>query len=409
VPAQEPAPHLPPGVELPLDRRHPAPCPACADVGGRIVYTLRGIPVHSNVLCATREEALAYPTGDLDLVACEGCGLLFNPRHDPRLADYGPGYEETQGFSPTFLAWMEELVIDLAARHALAGGRVLEIGCGKGEFLERLAARADCRGLGYDPTLRSDRTRGSERVEFVARAWGAEDRGLEVDLVCCRHTLEHVREVSEFVALLRANLEGSSTPVFFEVPDALRILEEGAFWDVYFEHACYFTRGSLARLFRAASFEIEELGLAYAGQYVLLHARPAPAATTARLPEENDLATILAAVERFRLSVGASLAHCHAYLSSASADGKDPVVWGSGSKGVGFLTTLGSSADIGRVVDVNPHKHGKFMAGTGQEIVSPESLRDAPPARVIVMNPIYVEEIRGMLLGMGLEPGVVAV
>ena len=410
-----PNPKLPAGVDLPSNRRHDGPCPACERSGGRVAYTVRGIPVHSNVLCDDAESARTYATGDLDLVCCEGCGLLFNPLHEERLAEYGPGYEETQGFSPTFVAWMEELVEQLVERYSLRKGRerrVLEIGCGKGEFLERLAARAECRGIGYDPTLSPDRTPDSQHLSFVARSWGAQDAGLEVDLVCCRHTLEHIKETARFLTLLRRNLGDGGAPVFFEVPDTLRILEEGAFWDVYYEHSTYFTPGSLARAFRWAGFEVEALELAYAGQYILLHARPSGNSTQAAagtLEIEEDPGQVLTAVDRFRASVSESLSRWHGYFSDARAKQEDVVVWGSGSKGVGFLTTLGADAGVQRVVDVNPHKHGKFMAGTGQQIVSPESLQQAPPDRVVVMNPIYVGEIREMLEGMGLRPELCAV
>ncbi|MCH8271549.1 MAG: SAM-dependent methyltransferase, partial [Planctomycetes bacterium] len=81
----------------------------------------------------------------------------------------------------------------------------------------------------------------------------------------------------------------------------------------------------------------------------------------------------------------------------------------SGSKGVAFLTTLGVTDEIDCVVDINPHREGTFMAGTGHEIVSPESLADHGVDNVIVMNPIYVDEIRGTLSEMGLHPNVVAV
>jgi hypothetical protein len=32
-----------------------------------------------------------------------------------------------------------------------------------------------------------------------------------------------------------------TSPVLFELPDVLRVLEEVAFWDVYYEHCSYFT------------------------------------------------------------------------------------------------------------------------------------------------------------------------
>jgi hypothetical protein len=89
--------------------------------------------------------------------------------------------------------------------------------------------------------------------------------------------------------------------------------------------------------------------------------------------------------------------------------GKKVVLWGSGSKAVSYLTTLGVTDQLQYVVDINPHKHGKFLAGSGHEIVSPEFLVEYQPDAVIVMNPIYLEEIRSDMRRMGLEPETWAV
>jgi hypothetical protein len=81
------------------------------------------------------------------------------------------------------------------------------------------------------------------------------------------------------------------------------------------------------------------------------------------------------------------------------------VLWGAGSKGVAFLTTLDIRHEIEYAVDINPHKHGTFMAGTGQQIVAPEFLKGYRPDIVIVMNPIYCNEIQRELdrMGIGVE------
>jgi hypothetical protein len=91
------------------------------------------------------------------------------------------------------------------------------------------------------------------------------------------------------------------------------------------------------------------------------------------------------------------------------ATGKKIVVWGGGSKAVAFLATLGLREQIDYVVDINPHKHGKFIPGTGHEVKSPETLRSFQPDAVILMNPIYVNEVGGMLGEMGLSPRILPV
>jgi hypothetical protein len=89
--------------------------------------------------------------------------------------------------------------------------------------------------------------------------------------------------------------------------------------------------------------------------------------------------------------------------------GRKAVIWGSGSKGVAFLTTLGLGEEIACAVDINPHRQGYFMPGTGHRIVGPEQLREVRPDEVIVMNPIYRAEIAEQLRGLGLEPELLTV
>ena len=81
---------------------------------------------------------------------------------------------------------------------------------------------------------------------------------------------------------------------------------------------------------------------------------------------------------------------------------------GQAQKGSHFFTTLGIRDEITYTVDVNPNKHGTFMAGTGQEIVSPDFLVSYQPDLVVVMNPIYEEEIRHDLQQRGLSPRIVS-
>jgi hypothetical protein len=68
------------------------------------------------------------------------------------------------------------------------------------------------------------------------------------------------------------------------------------------------------------------------------------------------------------------------------------------------LTTLKLTQEIDYVVDINPHKHGTFLPGTGHEVVGPDFLQDRRPDVVVIMNPIYTEEIRRQLDGLGIHP-----
>jgi SAM-dependent methyltransferase len=387
-----------------------AACQACGSPEPRPFYAVRGIPVHSCLMVSSRAEALTFPRGDLELAFCDACGFVQNRRYDPALQRYSTDYEETQAFSPRFQRFLDELCADQDRKYHLAGRTVLEIGCGKGEFLVRLCELTGCRGIGIDPGYRPERTTSpaAGRLEFIQDFYGPIYGHLQADYVCCRHTLEHIGPVKEFMRLVRDSIgDRPEVVVFFELPDVERVLEECAFWDIYYEHSSYFTLGSLARLFRATGFDVHELWKAYDGQYLMLEARPAGGPTAPRLPAEDDLARTRDLVRSFQEHIRVKLDALRRDVRGWRAERRRVAIWGSGSKGVSYLTTLGLRDEIDAVVDINPHKWGKFLAGTGHEIVGPATLVEIRPDVVVVMNPIYLEEIGRELARHGLAPRLV--
>jgi hypothetical protein len=199
------------------------------------------------------------------------------------------------------------------------------------------------------------------------------------------------------------------TVVFFQVPDLTRILRECAFWDIYYEHCSYFAAGSLARLFRRTGFRVLETWTAYNDQYLMIEARPANAVEPSTDETGEDVRALWGQVASFADHCSAKIESWKKDLAGMKQRHKKVVIWGGGSKGVTFLTTLGVTDEIAYAVDLNPHKRGTFMAGTGHEVVSPGFLRDYRPDVVIVMNPVYMEEVSRDLRDMGLEPRLIPV
>lgn len=379
-------------------------CFACGSPHTQVFYEIGDVPVHSCVLLDSREEALSFPRGEIRLAFCPACGFIQNEAFDPGLLDYSRDYEETQGFSPTFTAFARDLAARLVDRYDLHGGEVLEIGCGKGEFLQLLCEVGDNKGLGIDPSCRPERITGpaADRVEVILDHYSESYTHLTGDLICCRHTLEHIQPVAAFVGLVRRSAEHRpGCAVFFEVPDTLRVLRERAFWDIYYEHCSYFTPGSLTRLFRRCGYDVEEVGLDYDDQYLLLHARPD--GSSAPLPEEERVGALADEVARFGAAYRGELDRRRAELAELADGGHRVVLWGSGSKAVSLLTSLGVGREVAGVVDINPHRQGMFLPATGHRIIAPEALPAYEPDLVLAMNPIYLDEIRADLerLGVG--------
>ena len=118
-----------------------------------------------------------------------------------------------------------------------------------------------------------------------------------------------------------------------------------------------------------------------------------------------SLANVLASVERFAGSCKDKCATWASQFGRIASGGGKAVLWGAGSKGITILNTLRTSCGergVEYVVDINERKHGKYIAGTGQKIVAPAFLPDYRPDVVIVMNPVYLNEIKGMVANLGL-------
>ncbi len=385
-------------------------CPNCGSLGLSLFYEVKAVPVHSCLMLSNPEDALNFPSGDVELGFCESCGFVTNTQFDSKWSAYAPNYEDQQSFSPTFNRFAKELAQQLIDRYDLHNKSIVEIGCSKGDFLHLLCELGNNTGVGIDPSAVPGRvsSTAADRVTLIQDYYSEKYAEHVGDFICCRHTLEHIQPTADFIRTVRKSIGDRSVSVVFEIPDTVRVLEEAAFEDIYYEHCSYFTPGSLARLFRHCGFEVTDLYRAYGDQYLLIDARPVSEPSDKVHPLEDSPAEIAQMVQTYIDTIHGKLEGWRTRLTAAQAAGQKTVVWGSGSKCVAFLTTLDTIDKIQYVVDINPHRHGKFIPGVGKQIMSPEFLREYQPDLVIVMNEIYCDEIGAMLKEMGVAAKMVA-
>lgn len=388
-------------------------CPSCGAVPLRGFYAVRNVPVNSVILLKTREEALNYPLGDIHLAYCWNCGFVTNVSFDPNLSEYSDRYEETQGYSATFNEFHRRLAEYLIEEYKLRSKRILEIGCGKGEFLALLCEMGGNEGIGFDPAFVPERTpkilNGS--VKYYPSRFTEEHVHMEADFYVCKMTLEHIYNTRDFVTMVRRAVgDRVEATVFFQIPEVFRILRELAFWDIYYEHPSYFSAGSLGRLFRKSGFDVIDIWTDFDNQYLMIEASPGVSGPLVPpLPQEDDLKDLYPLAGYFSQAVKTKARNWLNRLKEYSQEGKRVVLWGGSSKAVAFLTSLNIRKEVEFVVDINPQKAGTFIAGSGQEIVPPEFLIDYQPDVIVVMNPVYIAEIRISLGDLGLSPLLVPV
>ena len=379
-------------------------CSNCGSSHISLFYKVTQIPVHSVVLMRSKKEAQEIERGNINLGFCDECGFIGNFHFQADLLDYAAEYESTQAYSPTFNTFHQQLATHFVNRYDLYKKDIIEIGCGHGEFLNLLCRLGDNRGLGFDPAYQRELDDHGENgnVKFIRDYYSEKYAHMPADFIVCKMTLEHIFETRAFTTQLHRALGNNAGAIaFVQVPDATRILNEAAFWDIHYEHCCYFTPTSLATVFQESGFDIIDVRNAYFDTYLIIEAKPISASNEHLLTEKVHLAEVRALVEYFKSNIEEKLTGWKERMRELREAQRRMVIWGSSSKTTAFLNTLGIEQEIEYVVDINPYRQGTFMPGTGQQIVAPEFLRDYQPDYILVINPIYCEEVQGMIDTLG--------
>lgn len=309
----------------------------------------------------------------LDIHQCPGCGLV-------QLACKPvPYYREViraAAYSPEMAAFRRTQFRDWAVRYRLEQQAVLEIGCGRGEYLTLLReAGMNASGIEYSTAnLKACRASGlSAQRGFLARP-GQRLAGAPFAAFACFNFMEHWPDP---VSSLRA-IAGQLRPDgigFVEVPNFDMILEKALYSEFIADHLSYFTAETLDLTLRLAGFEVIEARNVWQDYILSAVVRKRPAL---------DVTTLTGQQERMRRQLADFIA---GYPAGQVA------VWGAGHQALATIALTGIAPQVRYVVDSAPFKQGKFTPATHLPIVAPEHLEAEPVQAVIVMAAAYSDEV----------------
>jgi len=404
-------------------------CPVCKSNNIKSAIEINDMPVYCNVLWSTHAQAMDVKKGDISLSYCCDCAHVYNRAFDEALMDYTEDYENSLHFSPKFNEYAEGLAQRLVDNYNIKHKVIVEIGCGKGDFLKMLCDRGNNKGHGFDKSYdpsRSDVTL-PENITFYQEFFGDKHSSLNPDLICCRHVLEHIEDPHAFLVNLRRGIGDNNPVVYFEVPNVLFTLKDMGIWDLIYEHCGYFSESSLVNAFQSSGFEVSAVGESFGGQFLYIEARPVNDGASNVSKIDYDLNEISQYVNEFENNYNNRVAHWRSEVKKIIAGSQQAVIWGAGSKGVTFLNVILNAAlnatnnstnnannnetnsaanaqdAIKYVIDLNPHKCDQYVPGTGQQVKPPEFLKENKPDKIIIMNPIYEKEITTLVRDMNID------
>ena len=336
------------------------------------------LPEVPNQVFETADGAAASTIRDFEIYHDDNFGFFFNNNFDEVIYDPDT-YQNEQGCSPTFLSHLQKCAGKIVSRFGVHC-KVVEVGCGKGEFFKILTDSGFSKLRGFDNTYQGEDNRIEKR--YLSQS----DAPLNADVLILRHVLEHVQNPVKFLNEL-SSINGSHCHFVIEVPSTDWIIRNRAFWDFTYEHVNYFTKPSFEKIFNECDIET-----VFDGQYLLV------IANSSSLSEVKDFQkseTTLFDEAYLRLLDVSTI------IERASTHNSRLWIWGGATKGVLILFHLCSlrsdySSVVAGIVDVNPLKQNKFCSGTGVKINSPESFlaKVETDDVVLIVNPNYEFEVR---------------
>ena len=378
-------------------------CPVCGAPSANPFVVRDSVSVHQNLVVDSPDAARALRKGTLRLHVCEACAFIFNATFDPALLQYGAAYDNTQTCSDAFRVHMDGRADRVVHDRGIRNATIVEVGCGKGDFLRMLAGRdPGNRGVGFDPSYLGPAIAVDGRIRFERHFYDATTAPADADAVVCRHVIEHVPRPVELLQAIRQPLQRPDALVFFETPCVEWILANHVVWDFFYEHCSYFSAASLTYAFDLAGFDVDSVSHVFGNQYLWAEARMKGATGggtsrgAARARQVVELAKIYA--EREAEIVTELRERIMDFASTGPV-----AIWGAAAKG----TTLANLVDpdgtlLTCIIDINPNKQGKFLPGSGHPIVGPREASRLGVRTALVTNVNYFEENRRILQQHGL-------
>lgn len=333
---------------------------------------MRNVPSSAQGFAQTRSEAVALAS-DLILKECTYCGLvqLTSPP-----VPYHMDVIRSAAVSPVLLEQKRDQFKRFIDQHDLRGSKILEVGCGKGEFLSILN-RLEIQAFGIEnsPTSVARCLASGLSVEqgYISSA-SSRLHQCPFDAFIFLMFLEHVPAPRNVLTGIAANLVDGA-PGIIEVPSFDFLLRKNLLTEFVTDHLTYFTKTTLASLLTTSGFEILTMQESR-DDYVL------SATVRKRIP---------LTLQDSNPTQGKLAKDIHSFLQTHAS--KSIAVWGAGHQALTSIALFGMASQVSMIVDSAPPKQGLFAPGSGLPIYPPSALKENGINTVIVMAGSYSNEI----------------
>ena len=319
-------------------------------------------------------ESLESEKGvDLEVCQCSGCGLV-QLGNDP--VSYYREVIRTAAFSEEMKEFRMKQFGGFIHEYALKGKRIIEIGCGCGEYLTLMQEfGVEAYGLEYSGESVRQCTEDGLKVSqgFVeSTTYGLDYAPFDAFFIL--NFLEHLPDPNSALGGIHHNLADDAVGLV-EVPNFDMILRSQLFSEFIGDHLFYFTKDTLSTALKVNGFEIIDCHEVW-----------------------HDYVISAVVKKRGRLDIS----HFNEHQAELKYEMEEYIrrfedrkvaVWGAGHQALAVVSLAELAGRIRYVVDSAPFKQGRYTPATHVPIVAPEAIDSDPVDAIIVMAASYSDEV----------------
>ena len=313
---------------------------------------------------------------DLTVCQCSACGLV-QLSNDP--VPYFREVIRAAGISKEMTDFRMTQFREFIEKYFLKQKKVIEIGCGQGEYLLILdSLDLDAHGLEYSKEAMSRcRDKGLKVSRgFVDTEYQLHNAPFSAFFIL--NFLEHLPDPNAILGGIWNNLEDGGIGLV-EVPNFDMMLKNDLFTEFVADHLFYFTRETLTTTLALNGFEVLDCNTVWY-DYII--------SAQVRKKAQTDLSGF--ELQRTQLSN-----ELQVYLDKF--DPETVAIWGAGHQALAVMAMLNFAGKIRFVVDSAAFKQGRYTPATHIEIVPPEALDSADIQAIIIMAASYSDEVAGIV------------
>lgn len=323
----------------------------------------------------TKSELSEDRSIKLDFCQCPCCGLV-------QLATTPVSYYKTVirsgGISSTMHKLRKDKYQYFYEKYHLKGKKLLEVGCGRGEFLKIWNEGFDIRAVGIEYGLelvKTARNEGLEVYKGFAESADTELPEAPYDAFVQFNFLEHQPNPNKMLQCLYRNTTAGAVGMV-TVPSLEYILKYNGYYELIRDHIAYYSIETLKLLFEKNGFEVLENEIINRDTHsVIVRKRPR---IDVSLWKDNFV----------------SLTNeINTLFSLYSKKGEKVAVWGASHQGFTLLASMNLSDKVAYVIDSAPFKQGKYSPGSHIPIVDKSYFKEESVSAILIVAPGYTDEI----------------